>query len=165
MKFRIFLSFLTIALIAVSGLALKALSARQAADADAVSSATLLHAYGGKDYNTFLDGFHIPASEKQIEVITLHLGNDVFVLLVNTSAAGGSAIAENMSRPGSISVPLSIPCNTADPTYLQHTQAMAGALSELGYAVTLRLLDPLYFRSMVHSGHFDIILLEKRSLS
>ena len=54
MRFRIFLSCLTVLLIALSGAALKMLNAYYASSSDAVSSATLSNAYGGKDYNIFL---------------------------------------------------------------------------------------------------------------
>ena len=165
MKFHILLSFLTIVFIALSGLAVKALNSRQLSGPDAVSSATPLNAYGGRDYNVFLNSFRIPASDARIEVVTLHLGQDVYVLLANTASAGGRAIAENMSRQTSAPLSLTVPCNASDAVYQEHVQAMAKDVAALGYRVTLRQYDTLYFRSMVHSGHFDIILLEKRTLS
>ena len=166
MKSRFFLSLVTILSIALFGMALRAIEAWQAGnEADAVSSATKQSEYGGKDYNTFLNGFRLPASDTEKEVVTLHLGNDVYVILTNTATLGGSVLNENMGRRPGAAVSLTVPYNASDAVYLEHLQEMAGRLGELGYTVSLQPFDPLRFRSRVHFGHFDIILLGKRSLS
>ncbi len=165
MRFRIFLSCLTVLLIALSGAALKMLNAYYASSSDAVSSATLSNAYGGKDYNIFLNGFQIPASEKQIEVITLYLDNKAYVLLANTANPGAQTLTEKLDRQPGKPVALSIPYDASDSLYEAHSQALAKELAGLGYSVTLRPYNTIHFRSMAHSRHFDIILLEARSLS
>ena len=165
MKFRILLSILTLLLIALSGATVRALNAYYVKDADAVSSATKAYAYGGKDYNVFLNGFRIPASDTQKEVLTLHLNDEAYVLLANTATPGGKAVAENMSRQAAAPADVLIPYDASDPVYSEHVQATGQALRNLGYRVTLRPYNMVFFRSMVHSGHFDIVLLEKRSLS
>ncbi len=165
MKFHIILSCLTMLLIALSGAAVKTLNANFVSSADAVSSATLQNAYGGKDYNVFLNGFQIPASEKQIEVITLYLDNKAYILLANTAKPGGLTLTEKLnSRPASPAA-LSIPYDTSDPVYEAHTRELSKELTRLGYTITLHPYNSVHFRSMAHSLHFDIILLEARSLS
>lgn len=39
---------------------------------------------------------------------------------------------------------------------------IAALFKEKGYAVETRPYDTLMFRSLVHSGRFDLVLLEKR---
>lgn len=165
MKFRIILSCLTVLLIALSGAAVKKLNAYYAYSVDAVSSATLQNAYGGKDYNVFLNGFQIPASEKQIEVITLYLDDKAYVLLVNTARPGGLTLTEMLDRRPETPAALSIPYDASDSVYEAHTRELAKELTGLGYTITLRPYNTVHFRSMAHSKHFDIILLEARSLS
>ncbi len=165
MKFRIILSCLTVLLIALSGAAVKKLNAYYAYSVDAVSSATLPNAYGGKDYNVFLNGFQIPASEKQIEVITLYLDDKAYVLLANTTNPGGLTLTEMLDRQPKTPASLSIPYDASDSVYEAHTRELAKELTRLGYAITLRPYNSVHFRSMAHSLRFDIILLEARSLS
>jgi len=165
MRFRIILSCLTVLLIVLSGAAVKRLNADFASSVDAVSSATLLHAYGGKDYNVFLNGFQIPATEKQIEVITLYLGNRTYVMLANTANPGGYTITERLNKRPETSAVLSIPYDASDSVYEAHTRELAKELTGLGYTITLRPYNTVHFRSMAHSKHFDIILLEARTLS
>ena len=166
MKFRIFTAFVTALSIALFGLALQAIEAYQAGnEADAVSSASKQYEYGGRDYNTFLSGFRLPASDTEKEVVTLHLGNEAYAILTNTATQGGAALNTNMGRRPGFPVTLTIPYDSSDAVYLKHLQEMAGLLEELGYTVSLQPFASLHFRSRVHFGHFDIILLGKRSLS
>ncbi len=165
MKSRIFLSLITLALLALSAAAVKTLNASRNTGTDAISSATPMFVYGGRDYNTFLEGFCIAPSDTHKEIVTLHLKNSVYVLLTNTARPGGNKLTDNMGRRSEEAVPLVIPFDVSNSVYQAHTEAMAKELAGLGYTVILRPFDSVHFRSMVHSGHFDVILLEKRALS
>lgn len=49
-----------------------------------------------------------------------------------------------------------------DAAYTAHAEEIAALFKEKGYAVETRPYDTLMFRSLVHSGRFDLVLLEKR---
>ena len=50
-----------------------------------------------------------------------------------------------------------------DAAYTAHAEEIAALFKEKGYAVETRPYDTLMFRSLVHSGRFDLVLLEKRT--
>ena len=165
MKRKLPIAALTIVLLLLSGTALHYASVFQSQRVDADSKATKRPLYGQKDYNNFLAVFRLDPADKAYDVVSLHTENTVYVLLVNTKRPGGAAVYENMSAPSKKPMSLALPSNPEDAKYKEHIAVTAAFLGQKGYQVTVKPFDALTFRSMVHSGHFDVVLLEKRDLS
>ena len=165
MKTKFLVAPLTILFIAASGLVLKYAPQIQAKFIDAEASASKTSLYGSKDYNNFLATFRLDPNDKTFDVVSIHTENDVYVFLVNTKQKGGAALYDNMSAPASSPVSMLIPFDEEDQKYKEHLEATTAFLKGKGYQVTLKPFNQLVFRSMVHAGHFDVVLLEKRALS
>lgn len=83
--------------------------------------------------------------------------------LVNTEKEGGASASEYMSAKVTIHPKMIIPYDKEDAAYTAHAEEIAALFKEKGYAVETRPYDTLMFRSLVHSGRFDLVLLEKRT--
>ena len=83
--------------------------------------------------------------------------------MVNTEKEGGASASEYMGAKVTIHPKMIIPYDKEDAAYTAHTEEIAALFKEKGYAVETRPYDTLMFRSLVHSGHFDLVLLEKRT--
>ena len=164
MRNKFLIDFGTLLFIALFGSALHFAGQKPSLHPDAVAGATKNSLYGQRDYNAFLAGFAIPVSAIHFEVITLHSKEAAYVLLVNTKRNGGALLFQNMGKFVHDHPSLTVPVDRADPVYSDHTEQCLRFLAAKGYRFQRLPFDPLTFRSMVHSGHFDIILLEKRSL-
>ena len=121
--------------------------------------------YGGEDYAIFLDKFKIPADDPRYEVISLQAESASYFFLINDSRKGGFSLSENMSAAVEGSPLLVIPYNDEDEVYSAHVGEMKRYLEGLGYVVKTAPYTPIMFRSLVHSGHFDAVLLGRRALS
>ena len=93
----------------------------------------------------------------------LHEKEAVYTVLVNTEKEGGASASEYMGAKVTIHPKMIIPYDKEDAAYTAHTEEIAALFKEKGYAVETRPYDTLMFRSLVHSGHFDLVLLEKRT--
>lgn len=155
---------LTIIFIACTGLLLHHLPKLQAQLLDTEASASKLSLYGSKDYNRFLTSFYLDPTNSSLEVLSLHTEQTVYVLLINSQRAGGATLGERMS--GKVpATELIIPYDQENSQYLEHVQETAAYLKQLGYQPKLKGYTTLEFKSMVHANHFDMVLLEMRSLS
>ncbi|WP_417036383.1 hypothetical protein, partial [Dialister invisus] len=128
---------------------------------DAVSSATKSD-YESGDYDRFLQKFQLPPAANNYEILSLHEKKAVYTVLVNTEKEGGASASEYMGTKVTAHPKMIIPYNKEDAAYTAHTEEIAALFKEKGYAVETRPYDTLMFRSLVHSGRFDLVLLEKR---
>ena len=76
---------------------------------------------------------------------------------------GGASASEYMGAKVTIHPKMIIPYDKEDAAYTAHAGEIAALFKEKGYAVETRPYDTLMFRSLVHSGRFDLVLLEKRT--
>ena len=165
MKSKFLTAVLTAIFIALSGAALHYLPLLQAKFLDAETSASRVSLYGSKDYNSFLAVFRLDPQDKSFDVVSIHAENEVYVFLVNTKHSGGAALYENMSAKLDKTVSILMPYDKGDSKYTEDLEQTSVFLKAKGYQVQLKPLEILDFRSLVHAGHFDVVLLEKRSLS
>ncbi len=121
--------------------------------------------YGGEDYAIFLDKFKISANDPRYEVLSLQAKDASYFFLVNVSHKGGFSLSENMSSDVEGAPLLVIPYNDEDEVYSAHVAEMKDYLTGLGYEVKTAPYAPMMFRSLVHSGHFDAVLLGRRAQS
>ena len=121
--------------------------------------------YGSEDYAIFLDKFKISANDPRYEVISLQDNDSSYFLLVNVSRKGGLSLSENMSANVEEFPIVDIPYNEEDEVYSAHITLIKNYLANKGYDVKTAPYAPLMFRSLVHSGHFDAVLLGKRDLT
>lgn len=82
--------------------------------------------------------------------------------MVNTEKEGGASASEYMGTKVTARPKMIIPYDKEDAAYTAHTEEIAALFKDKGYAVETRPYDTLMFRSLVHSGRFDLVLLEKR---
>lgn len=82
--------------------------------------------------------------------------------MVNTEKEGGASASEYMGAKVTAHPKMIIPYDKEDAAYTAHAEEIAALFKEKGYAVETRPYDTLMFRSLVHSGRFDLVLLEKR---
>ena len=82
--------------------------------------------------------------------------------MVNTEKEGGASASEYMGTKVTAHPKMIIPYDKEDAAYTAHTEEIAALFKDKGYAVETRPYDTLMFRSLVHSGRFDLVLLEKR---
>ena len=87
----------------------------------------------------------------------------IYTVLVNTEKEGGASASEYMGAKVTIHPKMIIPYDKEDAAYTAHAEEIAALFKEKGYAVETRPYDTLMFRSLVHSGRFDLVLLEKRT--
>ncbi len=118
--------------------------------------------YGGEDYAVFLDKFKISSEDPRYEVISLQGEDASYFLLVNVAHKSGAALLENMSGSVENSPTLTIPVNAEDEVYGAHVSLLQSYFEARGYQVKMRAYEPVMFRSLVHSGHFDCVLLGRR---
>ena len=85
-----------------------------------------------------------------------------YTVLVNTEKEGGAFASEYMGAKVTSRPKMIIPYDKEDAAYTAHTEEIATLFKDKGYAVEIRPYDTLMFRSLVHSGRFDLVLLEKR---
>lgn len=132
-----------------------------AAKSDAVSGATKSD-YGSGDYDRFLQKFQLPPTADNYEVLSLHEKQTVYTVLVNAKREGGASASEHMDGKITTRLKMVIPYNREDTAHAAHTEEISALFKDKGYAVETRPYDTLMFRSLVHSGRFDLVLLEKR---
>ena len=94
--------------------------------------------------------------------LSLHEKKAVYTVLVNTEKEGGASASEYMGTKVTAHPKMIIPYDKEDAAYTAHTEEIAALFKDKGYAVETRPYDTLMFRSLVHSGRFDLVLLEKR---
>lgn len=161
MKSRKLIAPLTIFFIFLSGCLLQTID-HLGIKIDAVSGATKSD-YGNGDYDRFLQKFQLPPDARNYEVLSLHERSAVYTVLINTEKEGGASASLHMSDKVTGYPKMIIPYDKEDAAYTAHTEEISSLFTEKGYAVEARPYDTLMFRSLVHSGHFDLILLEKRA--
>ena len=110
----------------------------------------------------FLQKFQLPPAANNYEILSLHEKKAVYTVLVNTEKEGGASASEYMGAKVTARPKMIIPYDKEDAAYTAHTEEIAALFKEKGYAVETRPYDTLMFRSLVHSGRFDLVLLEKR---
>ena len=160
MKPRKLIAPLTIFFVFLSGFFLQTINFLEV-KTDAVSSATKSD-YESGGYDHFLQKFQLPPAANNYEILSLHEKEAVYTVLVNTKKEGGASASEYMGAKVTIHPKMIIPYDKEDAAYTAHTEEIAALFKEKGYAVETRPYDTLMFRSLVHSGRFDLVLLEKR---
>lgn len=160
MKPRKLIAPLTILFIFLSGCLLQTVNFL-GVEIDAVSGATKSD-YGSGDYDRFLQKFRLPPAANNYEVLSLHEKEAVYTVLVNTEKEGGASASEYMGAKVTSRPKMIIPYDKENAAYTAHTEEIATLFKDKGYAVEIRPYDTLMFRSLVHSGRFDLVLLEKR---
>lgn len=160
MKPRKLIAPLTIFFIFLSGFFLQTINFLEV-KINAVSSATKSD-YESGGYDHFLQKFQLPPAANNYEILSLHEKEAVYTVLVNTEKEGGASASEYMGAKVTIHPKMIIPYDKEDAAYTAHAEEIAALFKEKGYAVETRPYDTLMFRSLVHSGRFDLVLLEKR---
>lgn len=161
MKPRKLIAPLTILFIFLSGFFLQTINFLEV-KTDAVSSATKSD-YESGGYDRFLQKFQLPPAANNYEILSLHEKKAVYTVLVNTEKEGGASASEYMGTKVTARPKMIIPYDKEDAAYTAHTEEIAALFKDKGYAVEIRPYDTLMFRSLVHSGRFDLVLLEKRT--